>query len=436
MPANPYRSYLDRYAEPIVTAFKPKERLRHSYQFVIVIPAHNESPESLEQVLSQDLPNTLVIVVVNAAEAAESAEPTAEYLTALQNTRNCLQYFHPEASPFTVVPHSDQTTLLIVDCCTPGRMLPHKQGVGLARKIGGDLAVACIADQIVASPWIHCTDADVELPAGYLNEVDSDVAVAIYPFRHCPPHRNILQYEISLRYYVLQTAAAASPYAFQNIGSLLKINAHNYVAVRGFPRRQAAEDFYMLNKLAKTGPVERLKAPIVSLSSRISGRVPFGTGAAMGRLSHAPDLQLYHPDVFRQLQTWLGLIERLWCDRALILQQGLARWWPVDRILLEILQVMGLEKILMQANRQCRDLPHFRFFLWGWFDAFRTLKFIHALRDQRYPSLSIGDAIATSNSMGNFNLPQDLSDERMLSAINERLIEQEHQLPSLIGPTL
>jgi hypothetical protein len=393
-----------------------------------------------------------VIVVVNAAEADTPAAFTADYAAALQNTQAFLKQFCPQDSPFTVVPYKNQSTLLIVDCCTTGRLLPRKQGVGLARKIGGDLAIACIADQVVATPWIHCTDADVALPLGYFGASDPAVAVAIYPFRHCPPHRNILQYEISLRYYVLQMAAAGSPYAFQNIGSLLRINAHNYVAVRGFPRRRAAEDFYMLNKLAKTGQVERLKAPVVSLSSRVSGRVPFGTGAAMGRLAVEPDLRLYHPEIFRQLKIWLALVEKLWCDgcwhspsrkrrlvgdpRNLMPQQELETGWPADPLLLDILQEMGLGQLLMQAERQCRDFPHFQFFIWGWFDAFRTLKFVHALRDQRYPSLSICDAIAQSGWMSDLNLSQDVSDESTLQTLNGWLINQEHQLPPLIGPTL
>ena len=447
--SSPYRPYLSRYAEPIATAFDSGMLPHH--QFVIVIPAHNESPGSLAKVLPKDLQDTLVIVVVNASVADDPAQP--EYVAALQQTQTFLRQFSPGDAPFTVVPYRNQSTLLIVDCCTEGRLLPRKQGVGLARKIGGDLAVTCIEAQVVASPWIHCTDADVELPLGYLGEAAPDTAVAICPFRHCPPHRNILQYEISLRYYVLQLAAAGSPYAYESIGSLLKINARHYVAVRGFPKRQAAEDFfYMLNKLAKTGQVERLKAPVVSLSSRVSGRVPFGTGAAMGRLTMEPDLLLYHPEIFRQLQAWLTLIEKLWGDsrlpsaseqgrsagghRSLIQQQELSQWWPADSLLLDILQEMGLEKMLMQAHRQCRDWPHFRFFIWGWFDAFRTLKFIHALRDQRYPSLSMGAAISHLDGMADLDLSGGALAESTLQIINDRLISAEERLPLRVGPTV
>jgi hypothetical protein len=432
MPSHPYRSYLERYAEPIAAEFDPNV-LRQSYDFVLVIPIYDEATDCLEQVLPADLHNGLVIVVVNVAVGDGPFMSAA----AMENTRAFLEQFHPDSAALTVVPYRQRSTLLIVDCCRQGRRLPQKQGVGLARKIGGDLAVACMAHNRVASPWIHCTDADVKLPLGYFEAAEADTAIAIYPFRHEPAHRDILQYEISLRYYVLQLAAAGSPYAFQTIGSLMKINAHNYVAVRGFPKRQAAEDFYMLNKLAKTGLVARLKAPVVSLSSRVSQRVPFGTGAAMGKLAAGTELQLYHPDIFRQLQSWLGLVEPLWCDRTFIQTQGLSSWWPADALLLNILQGMALETRLQQAYRQCSGFPHFRFFLWSWFDAFKTLKLVHALRDQRYPSRSIQDVLGAI----------DLGPERtaaaqqtelttpMLEAINQHLIAQEHSLPVLTGPT-
>ncbi len=435
MSSNPYRSYLEHYAEPIASDSNLKELLPRHYQFVLVIPIYDEPLDCLEQVLPNDLQDALIIVVVNAAEAAEPVQ--SAYLSALHRTRDFLQQFQPHDAPLTVVPRPHQSALLIVDCCSEGRQLPRKQGVGLARKIGGDLAVACIDQKLVASPWIHCTDADVELPLKYFGDAEPGSAVAIYPFRHSPLHRNILQYEISLRYYVLQLAASTSPYAFQTIGSLLKINARNYVAVRGFPKRQAAEDFYMLNKLAKTGRVERLTTPIVSLSSRVSRRVPFGTGAAIGRLANEPDLQLYHPEIFEQLHIWLGLVESLWCDRSLIAKQGLKTWWPADVFLLKILQSMGLGKMLQQSYRQCHDWCHFQFFLWVWFDAFRTLKFVHALRDQRYASLPIDAAIAQLPGMAELTNLKEASEDStlMLQTINDRLILQEQQLPKQIGPT-
>ena len=44
---------------------------------------------------------------------------------------------------------------------------------------------------------------------------------------------------------------ARSPYAFHTIGSTMAVSANHYAKVRGFPKREAGEDFYLLNKLAK-----------------------------------------------------------------------------------------------------------------------------------------------------------------------------------------
>ena len=57
--------------------------------------------------------------------------------------------------------------LLIIDRTQTGLVLPDDQGVGLARKIGADVALAVWAGGGIESPWIHCSDADVVFPADY-----------------------------------------------------------------------------------------------------------------------------------------------------------------------------------------------------------------------------------------------------------------------------
>ncbi|MEB3232887.1 MAG: glycosyltransferase family 2 protein [Leptolyngbyaceae bacterium] len=404
--------YLAQYAEPQVDAVATlQERLRSrqtnlgtetAYAAVLVIPAFDESIGFMEQVLPTAIANTLVIVVVNAAE--DSDRP------ALNRTQQLLHSFNPGDELLTVIPHNATTDLIVVDCCTPGRQLPPKQGVGLARKIGGDIALACIMQELVASLWIHYTDADVVLPQDFFQvgalgnatiaQPHDDIAVILYPFRHHPWHGAIALYEASLRYYVVQLAWARSPYAFHTIGSLMCVNAVHYAKVRGFPKRKAAEDFYMLNKLAKTGTVVQLQHPIVILDSRISHRVPFGTGATMTRLAQAPTLTFYHPQIFVHLRDWLQCLDQLWSVEGAAMAQSpsdrgmthLEQWfatspWSGAPWLPHVLDI-GLAQTLQQAQRQSGDRPHFQRFMHTWFDAFRTLKFVHYLRDQSYPSLS------------------------------------------------
>ncbi|NJM94981.1 MAG: hypothetical protein HC792_00310 [Acaryochloridaceae cyanobacterium CSU_5_19] len=220
MVAAEVHQYLDRYGEEVIRDLQDNLQavLPQRYEFVLVIPLFDEALDCLDSILPIDIQDALIILVVN---AAMDAEPMA-----IARTQAFLAQFTPQGSgPLTRVDGDRNSSLLILDCCSPSQQLPAKQGVGLARKLGGDLALACIAQGRVARPWIHCTDGDVSLPKGYFvtPEPDPTVAVVLYPFRHQPQHPAILQYEISLRYYVTQLAQAQSPYAYHSIGSLLKI---------------------------------------------------------------------------------------------------------------------------------------------------------------------------------------------------------------------
>ena len=131
-------------------------------------------------------------------------------------------------------------------------------------------------------------------------------------------------YEYSLRYYVAGLSFAHSPYAFHTIGSTIAVNAAHYAKVRGFPRRQAGEDFYLLNKLAKVGAIMQLGAETdcepIDIAARLSDRVPFGTGAAVGKIMELEDpareFLLYHPSVFGLLRSWLGSLPAIWQSRS------------------------------------------------------------------------------------------------------------------------
>ena len=108
--------------------------------------------------------------------------------------------------------------------------------VGLARKIGADIALALIDRDFVTSPWIFNTDADVKLPLDYFGPLDApgnqENSAFIYPFSHSIENPGsaleenaLLLYEISLLYYGAGLNYASSPYAFPSIGSTVAVNA-------------------------------------------------------------------------------------------------------------------------------------------------------------------------------------------------------------------
>jgi hypothetical protein len=300
--------------------------------------------------------------------------------------------------------------VLLVDRFSAGRRLPAKGGVGHARKIGADLAAALIHRQRVGSRWIHCSDADVRLPDTYFSATGENTGAGarysalVYPFRHgdgrgadrAEVERATRLYELSLHWYVAGLKFAGSPYAFHTVGSTMAVDAASYASVRGFPRRDAGEDFYLLNKLAKVAPVRELDAgpaclPI-EIESRRSNRVPFGTGAAVNVITRLPDpardFRFYHPGVFELLNAWL----RSW---PAIRASGSNDFGPhiplppspLRSALLEGLVALKTDRALDHALRHGSDEAGFTRQMHTWFDAFRTLKLVHFLRDHGLPSV-------------------------------------------------
>jgi hypothetical protein len=192
----------------------------------------------------------------------------------------------------------------------------------------------------------------------------------------------------------------------------MALNAFHYAKVRGFPRREAGEDFYLLNKLAKVGAVLELEAgpdcAPIEIESRRSDRVPFGTGAAVTRIAGMEhmerDFRFYHPAVFELLKAWLESWPGIWDSRSSDLEAILIKCGLGDQDLSEMRQALlaGLKKMkagdaLEHAFRQSKDIEQFTRQMHTWFDAFRTLKLIHFLRDSALPSVSYA-GLATDNT--------------------------------------
>ena len=403
--------YLAHHAEPEAHWVHALESRPNRYAQVLVIPAYAEGKglfHTLSTIPKQPDGPVLTILVINASCDAPPWAHIANQETLRTLTTPNVPTDELAAGAF-LRPHPSGD-LLVIDRATNDRLFPKSEGVGLARKLGADLALAASTSGVVMSDWIHCSDADVEFPENYFDQTrgpsDQQVAARLYRFRHRPDSQGreydaALQYEISLRYYVLGLRFAGSSYAFHSIGSTLALHTESYAQVRGFPRRQAAEDFYLLNKLAKVGRVESLKGDPIRPSSRVSSRVPFGTGAAIGRMLKNPSAEraTYHPELFAYLRVWQQAIERAFAgpNSATALRGFVER--AADEtpcveleLLLACLDETGLlasagkalEAPARVAKRQFRDV----------FDGFRTLKLIHALRGHNLADLPLREALS------------------------------------------
>jgi hypothetical protein len=305
-----------------------------------------------------------------------------------------------------------------------------------------DLALALHVNGTVRSPFIFCTDADGTLPLAHFDRPEVTglpaAGAVVFPFWHDEAgdpgiDRATALYELSLRYYVAGLGFAGSPYAFHTLGSAMAVSAPAYAAVRGCPRkREAGEDFYLLGKIAKVAPLLRASGPAVRLRSRWSDRTPFGTGAGVARELTSGERRFYAPECFDALRRFLecldvcatsSSVERLECDRG-----GLApdEWDAVSAALLG----SGVREALEAASRQARSTAARRARLHDWFDSFRTLKFIHALRDRIWPNLPFGEAL----SRAPFTKLVTLDAVGPLLSERRALAEREAAGPAAFGP--
>jgi hypothetical protein len=387
------RKYFQHYAEPETNTLATFPDTQH-YQHCVVIPAYDEDLDFIARLDQTDglliKNNALAIIIINQPDTQLSCEKNDALWRHIQQTMQPLW-----SQNNLHLMQSDTGDHLIIDRFQSNR-IPVKQGVGLARKIGSDVAAYLINKKICVSPWIHSTDADAYLPSDYFcssSEFESQYSAFIYGFHHHSNDSNISKatqlYETSLRYYVSGLEWARSPYAFHTIGSLLAVHYNYYCQCRGFPKRSGGEDFYLLNKLSKLGFIGQTNTTVF-LEPRLSHRVPFGTGPAVEKIISQPKIIKldYHPDVFNLLKEFIETAEHIINsnqDFDQINQQ-------TSEVILAALHSLGIKKLiahLKQTNTNEQKINHFH----DWFDAFRTLKFIHYLRDNHFPSIDLAHAI-------------------------------------------
>lgn len=372
--------YLEGYSEPeakVACEFSAVDR-------AVVIPALYESallPDALATLGNAAKAARLkagVIIVVNAQESHHDTWKTdnlklLEFLTSYED------------------PH---LSLCIVDRTAPGRELPPKSGVGLARKIGCDIAVRWFSKGILKSPWIHTTDADARVDLDYFSVIPETkkASAFVYHYSHlkfADSKPSVFLYELHLRHYVAGLQFAGSPYAFNTIGSLIAFHAGAYAAVRGFPKREAGEDFYFLNKLRKVGTVRELKNRPIQLIPRNDVRVPFGTTKSQVTIDEAlrmgEPFALYDPRIFRELRQLLQAQERFVLSRTKVDHLSAiseAAWSDLEG-------PAAMEQALLTRKTESSLRRHVQ----DWFDGFRTLKYVHYLTEKSYPKLPWEEAL-------------------------------------------
>jgi hypothetical protein len=390
--------YLHRHAE------EEADNLAHyisnnAYQHCIVIPAYHENNAFIERIQKSPLSQAraLIIVVINQPDDTSCTvknQALWDSIAQLYTTINKSPLHHYLSIP------SSHTDILMVDRFT--LKIPKKQGVGLARKIGADIACQLLADGRLHNPWVHHTDADTHLPENYfsalhtLSSKELDTAsAAIYAYQHrhsdeSSRYTATQHYEQALHYYVDGLKRAGSPYAYHTLGSCIVTHAYYYAQAHGFPKKAGGEDFYLLNKLAKLGDIVNIPNTQLLIDARHSDRVPFGTGPAVDKIlamSNPDDEYLYyHPDCFDELAMLLTHFTDIFQYRCRSTNDSvspLSHYTPwlsqLSKPLQKAVSALGIDALLQHIDKQIHQPQQCIEHCHQWLDAFKTLKLIHLL---------------------------------------------------------
>ena len=396
-------SYLSTYAEAGAKTLLTDKRLcsniywpqadsKHVWQGCLIIPAFDESFAHLDRQLGLLAEaNVLVILVINApvGAAAESIRRTEELLA------SCIGGHHAH--------------VMVLDHVSKPYRLNPKQGVGLARKIGCDLGLALYFLGRIRSPWLLQSDADVVFPEGYTSVFSANTdgtpdkelsdGALIFPHTHHSDdpvlHRAASLYDLHMAYYVAGLSVAGSPYAHHSLGSTIAVHADAYAGVRGYPKRSAGEDFYLLNKVRKIAPIKRLPEPTLTIQARPSSRVPFGTGPALQRIvqSLAEDPSgngylSYHPTCFTLLARAINALDQWTIDQGAVDQNHVD-----DDPVLERLQTLGFERFAKKVSQQKTTAGRRQRSARDWLDGLKTLQFVRSWSDT-YPDQPLQQTVA------------------------------------------
>ena len=357
-------------------------------QIIVIIPCHDE-PDILPTLRSLsccDDPGCDVEIIVSINAGISDSEQVKERNRATAQIIRDYSRRLPSWQKIHVIENNN---------------LPKKKaGVGLARKIGMDEAVRRYVALEKEDGILVCFDADSQCRSNYFVEIiryfqSTNFESASIHYEHPVQgvdfsqaiYDSIIQYELHLRYFIHMQKQLGLPFAFHTVGSSMACTCSAYCAVGGMNQRKAGEDFYFIHKLVKYGRHSELNSTTVIPSPRISDRVPFGTGKAVGEMQDsARQVYLtYHPDSFEELRVLVSKISKIYSAKSL--EVGLPDG------LTQFLKLINGKVELDRIVKNTSDFGSFYLKFWHWFDAFVLMKYLHYMRDSFHPNLPVFTAV-------------------------------------------
>lgn len=363
---------------------------------VVVIPCYNEPNlfDTLRSLCACARPaaNVLVLVVFNSG--VNSSDDGVE-----QNRLS-----HKEMKAFAQtesVPGLQFSSLLFEN-------LPRKHaGVGLARKIGMDLAIKHFLQSGNSDGIVVSLDADCLVSENYLTDMyqafqqNAKLCATVHNFHHRVENNDaeienaVRQYEAYIRYFSNRLNSIGFPYYYHTIGSAFSVSADAYVRVGGMGRQQGGEDFYFLQKVFELGVVEELNEVFVYPMARFSDRVPFGTGPALQKIIAEPDgeMKVYAPESFSALQTFFGDVHSFFEMKEEKFSLAFRHYHPV---VADYLASVAFEEALVDCKNNCATATSFKKRFFHHFNAFKIIKYLNFAHPDYFSLIPLKQALEKS----------------------------------------
>jgi len=366
-----FKNYLKlSNTQPIINFSKDKTEI------IVVIPAYNE-PELfsyLKNLTKAYNPNAKVdVIVVLNYKKGESSE--------------IIKLHEKIEKEFTDWSKKNSTNWLNFYCISLKDLPKKKAGVGFARKIGFDQAILRFYELKKYDGIIASLDADCLIDENYFIELkkhfDTYKKTMLFNirFEHLLNSENfalneaMAMYECYLHYYSLALKYINFPYYYHTIGSCFALRAYSYCLVDGFTSKQGGEDFYFLHKLFPFGKIGFINTTTVRPSSRLSTRVPFGTGPSLIKILNSPNkkLYIYSLSAFECLKDFFYLIEKYYFlkDKSVFNK--------LHPLLLSFLEENKFFEKLNEIETNTSNFYNFKKRFFQWFNALKILKALNKL---------------------------------------------------------
>lgn len=382
---------------------------------IVVIPAFDEPGigSCLESLARCKQPDTAteVIVVVNAPLASGDKGVEAN-----KRTAEAVEGFRASTETFF--------RLLVIDAGLPAI---KGWGVGAARKAGMDEAIRRF--EIAGNPQgvIASLDADCIVSEDYLMTVwkefgrNTMAGGCSLGFRHRDDEPGLppavvtasRKYELHLRYFVAALRYTSFPYAYHTIGSAFAVRALRYVRAGGMSRKQGGEDFYFIQKLVVSDDFLDLRKVLVYPSSRLSERVPFGTGPSLIKMIKSGDVELrtYNPGAFNTLRDFFSQVRGNLEQPVAALPRYEELSPSVKHFTDAVLWHQKCNEILNNTSDGPAALKRF----FNWFNSFMIVKFLNHVHEPFFERIEVEKAAVQLITMA--GLPGKPVSEETLSLL-------------------